>query len=186
MLRKRLQKKLWKGPGIFPAFFYCNEARICYDNNMNLVQQWERVRSVRSYGVSYPHQTNDGGRSTSRRPKQKNDCMVRALALVCGIPYDTAYDWFAAQGRRCSRGTSVKAFDTPSLFGHRLEKLSFHAVAGERRMNPVTFAERYKTGKYIVRVAKHVFAFIDGVAYDIHEERDDRCIYVAWRFTPET
>lgn len=32
----------------------------------------------------YPFKYSDGGRSESRRPKQRNDCTVRALAIVTG------------------------------------------------------------------------------------------------------
>ena len=151
---------------------------------MNLVQAWDRVRT---YGVSYPHQINDAGRSTSRRPKQKNDCTVRALALACGVPYDTAYDWMAEQGRKCSRGAPANilaGIHGKEVFGHSFCWESFPAVKGERRMNPVRFASLYPTGKYIVRVAKHVFCFIDGVGMDTFEERDDRCIYGVWHVTP--
>lgn len=61
------------------------------------------------------------------------------------------------------------------------ERLSFPAVKGERRMNPATFCETYTQGRYICRVAKHVFAVIDGVVHDEIENRPDRCIYLAWR-----
>lgn len=35
---------------------------------------------------------SDAGRSESRRPRQKNDCTVRALALALELRYDDAYD----------------------------------------------------------------------------------------------
>jgi hypothetical protein len=30
--------------------------------------------------------------TTQKRPKQKNDCTVRGIAIACAIPYDSAYD----------------------------------------------------------------------------------------------
>lgn len=44
---------------------------------------------------------SDAGRYGSRRPRQKNDCTVRALALAMGLPYDEAYDRLKEAGRRC-------------------------------------------------------------------------------------
>ncbi len=35
----------------------------------------------------------------------------------------------------------------------------------------------------MVRTPRHVFAFINGVAYDEFKERPDRCIYAAYKFT---
>lgn len=45
----------------------------------------------------------DAGRSASRRPRQKNDCTVRALALARGLTYDEAYDTLKAAGRGLRR-----------------------------------------------------------------------------------
>jgi hypothetical protein len=59
-------------------------------------------------------------------------------------------------------------------------KVSFPAVKGERRMNPLTFCTQFQSGRYICRTAGHVFAVIDGVVSDMEPERADRCIYVAW------
>ncbi|KKN24343.1 hypothetical protein LCGC14_0895700 [marine sediment metagenome] len=47
---------------------------------------------------------SDAGRSQSKRPKQKNDCAVRSLSLVASVSYDTAYDYIAYLGRKCSNG----------------------------------------------------------------------------------
>jgi hypothetical protein len=63
---------------------------------------------------------------------------------------------------------------------------TFPAVKGQRRMNPVTFVKQFPTGRYVVSTARHVFAVIDGVVYDLQPERDDRCIYSAWHFTKVT
>jgi len=131
------------------------------------------------YTVSYPLRIWDAGRSTSRRPKQKDDCTVRALVAAWGDPYDHVYDLLAAAGRKCGRGFNISVWlnARPTLF----TKIPFPAVKGQRRMNPVTFVQQYPTGTYICQVAKHVFAVVDGVVIDTFESRCDRCIYAAWR-----
>ena len=129
----------------------------------------------------YPFIYSDGGRSISKRPKQKNDCTVRAVADTFGLSYDEVYDNFKLNGRQCSKGFNFSWWLlSSSIAGGRVDKMSFPATKGQRRMNPSTFCKQYNKGKYICRTAKHVFAVIDGIVYDTWEQRPDRCIYTAW------
>lgn len=129
----------------------------------------------------YPMLCHDGGRKESKRSKQRNDCTVRALAIATGIPYDEAYDLLAAAGRKSGSGFNIKKWaPTASVNNFGFKWIAFPAVSGQRRMNPMTFCKQYSTRTYIARVAKHVFAVIDGVIYDTHEPRADCCIYGVW------
>lgn len=126
----------------------------------------------------YPLVRTDAGRSKSRRSRQKNDCTVRALALARNLEYDIAYDMLAEAGRKCAKGFDIMRW----LDGQEwATKIPFPAKKGEPRMNPVEFAKQYPSGKYICRVAKHVYCVVDGVAMDTHRSRPNRCIYTAWR-----
>ena len=135
--------------------------------------------------TNYPFVYNDGGRATSKRPLQKNDCTVRALAIATGMPYDTVYDILKDAGRQCSGRFNIKQFlfepHNQDFFNCKFHWQSFPAVKGECRMNPVAFSKQFNQGIYIAKTAKHVFTFIDGVAQDVEAERDDRCIYAAWK-----
>ena len=140
--------------------------------------------------IRYPFLENDGGRSQSRRPKQSNDCTVRALAIACEKPYDDVYGFLRTLGRECGRRFNMKILITPprgrngaeiqTFLGAKLVWRSFPAVKGQRRMNPVQFTLTFTRGRFICRTAKHVFAVIDGVVYDTEPESADRCIYGAW------
>lgn len=134
----------------------------------------------------YPFTFTDGGRSMSARPRQKYDCTVIALAIATGKPYDQCYAECAAGGRKPSRSFDFEEFiqHNPVLLGHHITRLSFPAVKGQRRMHTSTFCERYNDGAFIARVAKHVFAVLDGVVYDEEPPRENACIYVAYRFDP--
>lgn len=127
--------------------------------------------------MSYPYVFNDAGRSTSKRPRQKNDCTVRAFALTRGIAYDEAYDILKAAGRKCATSFNFGAWIKDQPFAR---KISFPAVKGNPRMNPPEFCRNFAKGRYIVRTAKHVFAVIDGFVHDDHVTYDARCIYAAW------
>lgn len=122
-------------------------------------------------------QKTDGGRAQSRRKKQRNDCVVRALALVADLPYDDAFDICAGRGRKPNSGQpKIHEF----LAGLGFEWISFPAVAGGRRMTAERFAGSYPTGRFILRQAGHVCACIDGVVMDEFEP-GERCVYGAWR-----
>jgi hypothetical protein len=49
---------------------------------------------------SAPFSFNDGGRQLSKRPRQRNDCTVRAVAIACDFSYDSAYDLLEGQWQK--------------------------------------------------------------------------------------
>ncbi len=131
--------------------------------------------------LSYPFRRSDAGRSTSKRPRQKEDCTVRALALVAEASYDLAYETLKERGRKSHGRTNFpKPRGDDSLLGLKFTWMAFPAVKGESRMAPPEFARQFPEGTYICRTAKHVYAVIEGVAYDLEPIRETRCIYGAW------
>ena len=139
---------------------------------MSTVDFDKSVRSLEYFWVN-----SDGGRSISKRPAQKNDCTVRALAIARNLPYDDAYDILKEAGRKCSRGFDFVGWMSEQSWA---TKLAFPAVKGQRRMSPAQFCRDYPIGHYILRVSKHVIAVKDGVIFDTFENRPDRCVYSAW------
>jgi len=134
----------------------------------------------RAHRLAYPWVCTDGGRASSSRPRQRNDCTVRALAIAGSLSYDDAYDLLKESGRKCSRGFQFSTWLNRQKWAARI---SFPAVKGQRRMNPATFVRQFPKGRFICQVAKHVFAIVDGVLLDSFENRPDRCIYAAWEIT---
>jgi hypothetical protein len=138
----------------------------------------KHVAALSASAPSYAWVKTDAGRSESQRPRQKNDCTVRALASARGLTYDEAYDELKQAGRKCGRGFAIQVWLNAQPWAL---KLPFPAVKGERRMNPVTFVAQFPLGNFICRSSKHVFAVIDGKVLDEVKIRGDRCIYTAWR-----
>ncbi|MCG3204307.1 MAG: hypothetical protein KCHDKBKB_01022 [Elusimicrobia bacterium] len=134
--------------------------------------------TYQSWSLSYPFREADAGRAKSIRPKQSNDCAVRALAMARTLPYDEAYDLLAAAGRKSWRGFALHKWLNQQTWA---KKIAFPPVKGQRRMNPATFCQKFREGVFICRVAKHVFTVIDGIVYDTFASRPDRCIYTAWK-----
>lgn len=130
---------------------------------------------------------SDGGRSESKRPKQSNDCTVRALALACDIDYDDAYDYLTEQGRKCSKGFFLNkhldklAKTNIPIFGYKLSTISFPAIKNRERMFVAAFPIFYPKGRYIIRQAKHMAAVIEGFVKDVNFN-SRRCVYKAWKF----
>ena len=131
---------------------------------------------VDGQAVQYNFCKTDAGRYLSKRPKQKNDCTVRAAAAILELNYDDSYDMLKKYGRKCGRRFRMDDF----LTDKKAEEISFPAVRGQRRMSPYKFCKEYNDGKYICRTAGHVFAVIDGVVFDTVAPAIDRCIYRAW------
>lgn len=138
------------------------------------------------YRLRVPFVETDAGRGSSRRPRQSNDCTVRALALAAGAEYDIAYDTLAAAGRKCGRGFHFRAWAKAEAFGgYRFNWLACPAIKGRLRETPVTFALAHSQGRFILRCAKHVLACVDGVVMDMSKNQgpmglENRCVYGAW------
>jgi hypothetical protein len=130
------------------------------------------------------YQYTDGGRTQSKRPRQKGDCTVRALVLTCDLPYDDAYDMLKDAGRRSHTGFDLSGYikKHPEINGKRLAWRPFQAVKGQPRMKTKTFIQQFPNGKFILSQAGHVSVVIDGVSLDIFESWD-RCVYGVWEVT---
>jgi len=131
---------------------------------------------------------DDAGRSKSKRPLQKKDCTVRALALAFELEYDVAYDFCMEQGRKSHRGFHLHkllekyAKSGALFFGKKVIKHSFPAEKGVERMNVGAFGYLHPKGKYVTRQAGHVATVIDGVLHDLNISvfSFERCVYIAY------
>jgi hypothetical protein len=66
---------------------------------------------------------------------------------------------------------------------HVVESYVFPAVRGHQRMDGVQFCKRYPKGHFILRMAHHVAAVVDGNLYDSWDS-SRRCVYSAWKVQP--
>jgi hypothetical protein len=131
----------------------------------------------------------DGGRSQSKRPREKRDCTVRALALVCEVSYDEAYEFLAAHGRRPNEGFEYwnRFLDRQAvIFGRRITKHSFPALKNRKRMRPDRFLAEYPKGRFILTFSDHVAPVLDGVLWDEVADYLDKVVYTAYEFTKKT
>jgi len=118
--------------------------------------------------------------------KTNNDCMIRAVANITGNVYRDVHaimyqlGWRAV--RRNSKGNwQYQILKTLDELGFKATYESFPAIKGESRICGYTFN---KSGKWILRMAKHISAYIDGVLVDSWDCRY-KCVYFAWKIEPK-
>lgn len=108
---------------------------------------------------------------------ERNDCTVRALAISTGRPYWVAYNVLQTFGRKPNKGTNIRKFfkNNKIVLGWWFKKLPFR--------RPITlnkFVKKYPLGTYYVRISRHVFVIMDGVAIDMVRPKTYCRITDAW------
>lgn len=130
-----------------------------------------------------PKLRNDDCGRSAFDSTERNDCVVRALAAACSVPYQTAHSACAVAGRRNRCGCNfAKAVDA-LLFGTSawntvVCKLPYRVpVANVLHQLPIG-------GRYILRVSGHVIAVVNDVVIDINPQTQmRRFVKEVWLFT---
>ena len=130
----------------------------------------------------YPLVLDDGKRNLSCRPFAKNDCTVRALAIATKVPYDIAYQTLKDEGRKCNDGFDLGKYFKRLSKGQTFYGWTVRRVQSPRTLNIGSFAARFPKGRFVVELASHVVAMVDGKAHDLIRVDDDCTIYVVWEF----
>jgi hypothetical protein len=127
----------------------------------------------------------DAGVNARPRGGDKDDCMVRALAVARGISYHDAWALlYAIQGEMMFCGLPLlQALRAKDARLGVVEQLDFPAVRGRPRMTGREFATGHRRGRFILRLARHVAAVKDGTVYDTFDSTYG-CVYTAWRVQP--
>ena len=114
--------------------------------------------------------------------KRVNDCVKRAITLVAQMDYHQVQ----LELNRYKKVTGAKYFNSdhnPHKYCENvlhMAKLSFPAVAGEERMNGKRFTQEYPYGRYILNMAGHWSACVNGKIYDTWD-CSDKCVYTAYQ-----
>ena len=146
--------------------------------------------------VAYKY--DDGGREGAGwKGKDVGDCATRAIAIATGLPYQEVYDRLAegnATQRMSKRERRAKArtgrrtalhgiYVKRKWFKDYMKELGFRWVPtmtiGSGCQVHVRSDELPSEGRLILRVSKHLCAYVDGVlraTYDCSRE-GTRCVY---------
>jgi hypothetical protein len=134
-------------------------------------------------------------------PEERNDCTVRAIQNVTGVPYIDGHRWTGERGRRNRKGMAfVSLMDRVAaskelVYGYRVRKVDVnrHAAVvtafGRRRYVGPTLAEvmpQLRHGRYVVVITGHTFAVIDGVIHDMGHNGARCRVSAVYQFEPSS
>lgn len=94
-----------------------------------------------------------------------NDCTIRAYCAAEGLSWDEAYDIASQAGKDNAYMPNDKSTVEKIItekFGYEVCKLE----KGEKKLTVSEFAIKYNVGTYLVMVARHLVAVVDGQYYD--------------------
>lgn len=100
---------------------------------------------------------------------EKNDCTVRALAILAQMPYGAAHRTLELLGRRDCKGLTLAQLDTwfaDKRVANYLVKRVFKPVYKRECMTLSNVTWRFPRGRYYVIMTGHAVAMIDGVLQD--------------------
>lgn len=112
---------------------------------------------------------------------ERGDCTVRALAKASGMSYEQAWQkLYDLQGanRHCAFRIFEYLRKMPATMGV-IRSFKFRAHRGTPRIKLREFVENHPEGRYLVQVAHHVAAVVDGKLYDTWD-CGRKCVYGAW------
>jgi hypothetical protein len=143
---------------------------------------------------------DDGGRQAAGFKGATGDCVVRAIAIACELPYAEVYDalhqaaladpWVRRKLER-RYGARAPVHASPRAGVHRRvydRYLVDHGWTWTPTMKVGQGctvhlrADELRGGRLIVRVSRHMCAVIDGVIHDTHDPSREgtRCVYGHW------
>lgn len=108
-------------------------------------------------------------RNSPKYEGERRDCTIRALATVTGVEYCILAEFFRTQGKRRNCGFPLRDWlkNNPRAFGYYFEQ--------------VDWPER--TGRFLLFVSGHVWAYVDGKHYDTWNATSKR-IKAVFKATP--
>lgn len=118
--------------------------------------------------------------------KRVGDCVKRAIAKVTEMDYHQV-QLELNRYKKVTGATSFNSDYNPHRYCEEvlhMKKLSFPAQKGVARMNGYSFAKSFPKGRYILNMAHHWTAYVDGVIYDTWDCRD-KCVYTAYELRSE-
>lgn len=117
--------------------------------------------------------------------KSNFDCMIRSVSIATNTPYSKVHELMYKHGWRAARRNSKgdykeQILNTLDELGFKAYKLPFPAQKGLPRMSGKRMALEYNDGTFIMSMAKHVCALIDGTYHDTWD-CGNKCVYYALR-----
>jgi imidazolonepropionase-like amidohydrolase len=129
---------------------------------------------------------DDGGRADAGYRGRAGDCVVRAVAIATGLPYQEVYDDLAAIHYTRTGTRSAREGTYPDDTRAYLASLGWEwtPTMGIGTGCTVHLREdELPAGRIIARLSRHTTAVIDGTIHDTYDPSRDgtRCVYGYWK-----
>lgn len=111
--------------------------------------------------------------------KYESDCVIRSICAVTGDDWTTVFDELCAIGRKNYTMPNSKPTYEEYLKKHGFKWTYLKIVKGQKRISVKQFASKNKKGKYILNVANHMVAVVNGTYIDTWDSGDYR-LYGYW------
>lgn len=145
-------------------------------------------RIVASGPGGLPFVQDDGGRAAAGFQGTAGDCVVRAIAIASGLPYQQVYDSLHATmkdakraGDRSPRNGVPKPLSREFMkwLGWQWTPTMLIGQGCKVHLRP----GELPNGRLVVAVSRHLVAVIDGVIHDTSDcsRNGTRCVYGYWR-----
>lgn len=134
----------------------------------------------------------DGGRAAAGYQGSTGDCVVRAIAIATGLPYQEVYDSINTIAKTHERRSKRKRGISNARTGVYKATIRRYLAQLGWAWHPTMQIgsgckvhlreEELPKGRLIVQVSKHVLAVIDGVMHDAYDpsRSGTRCVYGYW------
>lgn len=114
---------------------------------------------------------------------ERNDCSVKALAVVADLTYDAAHEIMARVGRKprkgAYRGQTFSALkELNKTFDDVTDRATFVGIKTIKALKHLNLK-----GSYLISVSGHILAMKDGIVHDWTSERQHRILKI-YRVNP--
>ena len=148
--------------------------------------------SKRSQIIEHSFFKTDGGRAAAGFKGSTGDCVTRALAIAEDMPYKEAYDLINAYSKneKASKRRRKKSSSRTGVyrvtFDRVMADLGWEWTPTMKVGSGCTVhvnKDELPSGRLILRLSRHMAAFIDGELHDSHDcsRNGKRCVYGYWK-----
>ena len=127
--------------------------------------------TIKRYYMDGPHFINANPNPMAEGRKgwkwDRADCTIRALALAASCSWLEAFDYLATKARRDFNVPNDGPGFRKWLIEGGAKWTACKAEKGKKRMTVEGFARTHTTGHYVLTVAHHETACVDGVIMDV-------------------
>lgn|GEM_PF-1062317 len=112
----------------------------------------------------------------------KGDCVIRAFAMAADITWLEAFDLLMENARKTYNVPNDNLNYETVFKANGFERKGVKIEKGKKRMTLEDFCKAHKKGRYIVNIANHLTAVVDGVCYDTWNPANS-CVYSYYELT---